>query len=308
MGDFKDIDVPQGFLDPTALPQNPEERNRWQDANRSWWEKHPMRYDFGEKIDSQEFSKEFYQEIDQRFFSNAKVYMPWRKIPFDHLIDFDSLNDKDVLEIGVGNGSHAQLLAQHARSYSGIDLTDYAVRSTSERMRCFALHAIILQMDAECMQFADNSFDFIWTWGVIHHSSNTRKILQEMHRVLRPGGRAITMVYHRNLWNYVVVAGLFHGVLQGDLLKTRSLHKTRQRWIDGAIARFYSIPEWRSLVSEFFSVDNILIFGSKTEIVPLPRGVIKQAALRLIPNSLSRFLTNHCKLGTFLVSTLKKTV
>jgi len=301
-------DVPEGFNSPIILPRGPEQSSQWQDANRSWWESHPMRYDWKDKISSEECTQEFFEEIDHRFFSIVREFMPWKRVPFDPLIDFDSLREKDALEIGVGVGSHARLIAQFARSFTGIDITDYAIRSTSERMRLAGIHARILRMDAEHMEFDDNIFDFVWTWGVIHHSSNTRRILQEIHRVLRPGGQAITMVYHRSFWNYYLVGALLHGVLQGDLLRTRSVHKTVQRWVDGAFARFYSIPDWRDLVSEFFCVDRILVFGSKSEIVPLPGGKIKQATMALIPNGLSRFLTNQCKLGGFLVSVLKKSV
>jgi ubiquinone/menaquinone biosynthesis C-methylase UbiE len=301
--------LPEGFNNPTALPQDAEQAREWQNANRSWWESHPMRYDFGDEITHSEFSKEFYEEIDQRHFSDAQVYLPWKKIPFDALIDFEALRNQDVLEIGVGNGSHAQLLASHARSYDGIDLTSYAVKSTTERMRRFGLdkpNVKIQQMDAEKMEFADGSFDFIWTWGVIHHSSNTRQILSEMRRVLKPGGRAVTMVYYRNLWNYYIYAGLFGGLIKGHLWKTGSLHQTRQHETDGAIARFYSIPEWKRLTSEFFKVEDVSVCGSKPEIVPLPRGRVKDSVLKVIPDSMSRFMTNRCRMGTFLVSVLKK--
>lgn len=303
---FKD-DVSKGFVNPTSSPGTPEEHCQWQDENRSWWESHPMRYDWKEKVDVKEFTKDFFVEIDNRFFLNAKEFMPWKKIPFDVLIDFDSLRDKKILEIGVGNGSHAQLLAHYAQSFTGIDITDYAVKSTSERMKCFGLKATILRMDAEHMQFDDNSFDFIWTWGVIHHSSNTRSVLQEMYRVLKPEGRAISMVYHRSFWYYYLLGGLFRGILQGDLFNTRSLHKTVQRWTDGAIARYYSISEWKTLVSEFFCVEKVLIFGSKSVVIPLPGGKIKNVIMKYIPNNLSRFLTNYCKMGDLLVSILKKT-
>jgi len=265
-----------------------------------------MRYDWKDKICAIEFSKEFFEEIDNRFFLNVREYMPWKKLPFDHLIDFQSLCDKDILEIGVGNGSHAQLLARFARTFAGIDITDYAVRCTSERMRCFGLNGTILRMDAENMQFADNTFDFIWTWGVIHHSSNTRRVLEEMHRVLRPGGQAITMVYHRNLWNYYIIGGFFMGVLKGNLLRTRSLHATIQQSTDGAIARYYSIREWKSLVSTLFGIERVMVFGSKPEIIPLPGGKVKKILMAFIPNRLSRFLTNRCKMGSFMVSVLEK--
>ncbi len=299
--------VPEDFARPTALPESAEQYARWQKANRLWWESHPMRYDWRQKVVCEEFSKQFYLEIDRRFFLSAKRYMPWKKYPFDRLIDFESLRSKDVLEIGVGSGSHAQLLAQFARSFTGIDITNYAVRSTSERMKCFGLEAAIRRMDAERMEFDDDAFDFIWSWGVIHHSANTPGILKEMRRVLKPGGTVVTMVYHRSLWNYYVVGGIFHGILGGDLLRTGSLHNVVQRHTDGAIARYYSISEWRRLVSAHFRVERILVFGDKPEIVPLPAGKAKRAVMALIPDVLSRFLTNQCKMGSFLVSILEKT-
>ncbi|MFH1645757.1 MAG: methyltransferase domain-containing protein, partial [Candidatus Omnitrophota bacterium] len=150
------------------------------------------------------------------------------------------------------------------------------------------------------------SFDFVWSWGVIHHSSNTRKILEEINRVLKPGGKAVIMVYHRNLWNYYIAGGLFHGIFQGELFKTKSLHKTMQHYTDGAIARYYTIPEWKKLVSDLFSVEKVNIFGSKADVVTLPAGKLKNIVMRMVPDSFSRFLTNNLKLGSFLVSELKK--
>lgn len=302
---------PAGFDNPIALPRTLDQEREWQEANRNWWESHPMRYDFSENVEAAEFSKEFYQEIDERFFCDVRTFMPWDSIPFDSLIDFSSLTDKDVLEIGVGNGSHAQLIASRAHSFTGIDLTEYAVRSTTDRLRHFNQGrpgVNIVQMDAEKMSFADNSFDFIWSWGVVHHSANTRKVLEQMHRVLRPGGCAITMVYHRNFWNYYVVAGLFSGAFRGKRPRPFSWHEARQRMVDGAIARYYSVREWKALVADLFVVDDVRIYGSKTELIPLPNGKLKLALKSLIPDSFARLLTNRCHLGMFLVSTLTKRI
>jgi ubiquinone/menaquinone biosynthesis C-methylase UbiE len=301
--------TPKGFDGPTTLPCTPEQGRLWQDANRAWWESHPMRYDFSDRVAATEFSKEFYQEVDARFFSDVRTFMPWSNVPFDRLIDFDSLRNKDVLEIGVGSGSHAQLISPFAQSYTGIDLTNYAVNSTTKRLQLLEPEqsgARIVRMDAERMDFPNNSFDFIWSWGVIHHSANTRKILEEINRVLRPGGVATIMVYHRNYWTYYVMAGLFAGLFKGTLFSTRSVHKTRQKFVDGAIARYYTISEWRSLVSDLFSVEDIRIYGSKSELLPLPSGRIKTRVQSIIPDSVARLLTNRFRMGMFLVSTIKK--
>jgi len=301
---ISDKHVPKGFTDRTTLPASLDEQRRWQEANRRWWQSHPMRYDWREKIDHREFSREFFEEIDRRFFSQVYEYMPWARVPFDPLIDFDQLQHMDVLEIGVGNGSHAALLAQHSRSFTGIDLTDYAVESTSHRLKAFGLAGTVRQMDAEQMDFADQSFDFVWSWGVIHHSSDTRKILREIARVLRPGGRAVTMVYHRSIWNYYLVGGFVHGVLRGRIFNAKSLHELVQSHTDGAIARYYSKAEWRDLVSEFFAVDAIRIFGAKVELLPLPAASLKTGIGAILPSRLARFFTNTCAFGGFLVSSL----
>jgi ubiquinone/menaquinone biosynthesis C-methylase UbiE len=302
---------PIGFDAPAKLPTNIQERVQWQKANRNWWEQNPMRYDWREGIAATDQSPDFFAEIDKRFFDAAQVYLPWRKLPFETLIDFQGLRDKDVLEIGVGCGSHAGLLARYARTFTGIDLTDYAVGATTQRMRLLGLEGSdrvrIIRMDAESLQFDDRSFDFIWSWGVIHHSSDTRQILKEMCRVLRPGGVAITMVYHRGFWNYYFCHGMLSGVLRGELFKTRSLHKIAQIHTDGAIARYFSENEWQRLASESFRVEEIFFCGDKSDVIPIPgRMRLKSELMRMFPDSASRFLTNRLRMGSFLVSRLKK--
>src|SRR6478672_13864574 len=140
-----------GFSDPTALPADFEESSRWQSANRSWWESQPMRYDWDDKIGEPEYTQDYFREIDRRFFAATRPFMPWKKTPFDRLIDFDAIRNMDVLEIGVGCGTHAQLLATNARSFTGIDLTDFAVNCTSRRMQEFGIDATVRRMDAEEM-------------------------------------------------------------------------------------------------------------------------------------------------------------
>lgn len=299
-------DAPRGFDSPTDLPEGHDESQAWQDANRAWWEKHPMRYDWRKGVEFEEFSREFYEEIDRRFLLPSQDFLPWKEIPFDPLIDFGALAGKDVLEIGVGNGCHAGLIAPRARSFTGIDLTEYAVKSTSKRMELSGIDATILAMDAEQMEFEDNRFDFIWSWGVIHHSANTRKIIEEMHRVMRPGGTAVTMVYHRSWWWYYVMNGLIRGILLGGLLRERSLHRLTQHNTDGALARYYTVREWKAMVSDLFQIDRMRIMGNKTEVIPLPAGKLKEHVEAALPSAFTRFLTNTCRLGYFLVCTMRK--
>lgn len=295
----------KGFQAPTELP-DAESSTAWQDANRSWWESHPMRYDWDDAIAPGERTQDYFREIDRRFFSVVQEFLPWDRTPFDRLIDYPSLHDKDVLEIGVGQGSIAQLLAQAAGRFTGIDLTAHAVESTRRRLELFGLSGRVEQMDAEHMKFDAESFDFLWSWGVIHHSSNTRRIIEEMHRILRPGGRAIIMVYYRGPWNYYAVNGLVHGVFRGEWLRARSVHEIAQSHTDGAIARYYTERDFRELVADRFAVENVQVFGDIALMLPLPGGRLKRAVVDATPKSLARLLGTRLRMGTYLTTTMIK--
>jgi ubiquinone/menaquinone biosynthesis C-methylase UbiE len=264
-----------------------------------------MRYDWREALTAPVGTKAYFEELDSRFLSSVYKYMPWKNIPFEALIPFEELADKDVLEIGTGLGTHAQLLSPRCRSFTGIDLTETASASTGQRLQLFGLPGRVLRMDAEDMQFASSSFDYIWSWGVIHHSADTQRILAEMNRVLRPGGNATVMVYHRTWWAYYLGA-LLRGVFRGQLKTYRDLHKLAQAATDGAIARYYTPQEWREVSRGLFNIESIRIYGLKAEVLPVPAGALKQLFERLIPDTFSRLLTNRLRLGSFLVARMRK--
>jgi ubiquinone/menaquinone biosynthesis C-methylase UbiE len=304
MADF--TDKAAGFAAPTQLPASDGERVAWNDANKAWWEHHPMRYDFSAALRSREGELAFFREIDSRFFAAARDFGKADEAPFSTLIPFEFIRTREVLEIGVGMGSHAQLLASACVRYTGIDLTEYATQTTRRRLELHrAANATIMQMNAEEMSFADASFDYVWSWGVIHHSADTPRVMREIRRVLRPSGRATIMVYYRSLWYRYVYAGLCHGILKGQLFRERSLDRVMQRTIDGALARFYSERELRAMcVESGFRVDRIRVLGMRTDLVLLPPGRVKDWVLKLVPRGVSRFLTSTCRFGYFIVADL----
>ncbi len=291
---------------PTQNPQSLEEHALWQEKNRAWWQSHLMRYDWRSEVGVPKDSQEFYQEIDRRFFMMLQNVMPWKKLPFESLIDYESLHDKNVLEIGVGAGSHAQLLAPHSKTFHGIDITDAAIEITRKRFELFNIDGVIETMDAERMSYPDASFDLVWSWGVIHHSANTRAVLKEIYRVLKPGGTAITMVYHRGWYNYYFVGGVVRGILSGGFFKHRSIHKIIQQSTDGALARYYTIKEWKKMVGENFTVRRISTLGQKDELIPLPGNPLKKILLRMLPNAVARFFLKDLHCGSFLIVIIQK--
>jgi ubiquinone/menaquinone biosynthesis C-methylase UbiE len=120
------------------------------------------------------------------------------------VIGFDRFNDRDVLEVGCGLGTDAINFARAGARYTGIDLTEASIELVRKRFAFEQLSADLRVADAEALPFADNSFDLFYSHGVLHHTPDTQRTIYEAHRVLKPGGTAMVMLYHKNSYNYYV--------------------------------------------------------------------------------------------------------
>jgi hypothetical protein len=116
------------------------------------------------------------------------------------------------------------------------------------------------------------------------------------------------MVYHRSFLYYYIFSGVFRGTVAGGLLKAGSIHRLVQLTTDGAIARFYKVQEWSSLVQKYFDLEDIQIRGQKSELFPLPASRFKDRLMDATPSALSRFVLNTLKQGSFLISTVRRPI
>jgi ubiquinone/menaquinone biosynthesis C-methylase UbiE len=171
------------------------------------------------------------------------------------ILDFakfkESCNHK-VLEIGVGLGADHQCFASAGAELHGIDLTERAIEHTHHRLSCFGLTSRLAVGDAENLVFDEESFDIVYSWGVLHHSPDTQRAVQEVHRVLkRGGGVARIMIYHT--WSLI---GLMLW-LRYALLRMRpftSLKTLYARYLESPGTKAYSVPEARQLFAAFSDV------------------------------------------------------
>lgn len=263
-----------------------------QAENRRWWDANPMSYDWYKTIVAAEGTREFYQEIDRRFFSSSSFYSgrtPSGR-PFEKWIPFDQLPGKRVLEIGCGMGAHAQLLSEAGCNLTCIDITNRAVDNTRRRLALCGLPGDVCRMDAEEMNFHDGEFDFVWSWGVIHHSAHPERILQHVYRVLKPGGEFRFMVYHRHALSGFY--SLIRGFLTGKFSQGMSVRQVLSFYTDGYLARFYTRTELRDVLFDLgFSRVETRILGQKSELLPLPGkgalGSLKRVLLGFIPDSVA---------------------
>lgn len=106
-----------------------------------------------------------------------------------------------VLEIGCGGGMDAERFVSAGAIYTGIDLTDRAVKITKSKIQD---KGEVLKMNAEHLEFPDESFDIVYSFGVIHHAINPENIVKEIHRVLKPGGLFSIMLYNKYSFRYLI--------------------------------------------------------------------------------------------------------
>jgi 2-polyprenyl-3-methyl-5-hydroxy-6-metoxy-1,4-benzoquinol methylase len=255
-----------------------------QDGNRRWWTENTMSYDWHGEIAVPRFSSEWFDAIDQRFVAAAHLYATDTK-PFDRIIPYERLAGAEVLEIGCGMGLHTELMARAGARVTAVDLSPTSVEATTRRLSLRGLSARVLEGDAEALPFESRSFDFIWSWGVIHHSSRTGKVVREIARVSRPEAECRVMVYNRNsAWAYSIFVRDY--LLKGKFMN-HSFEETLYHSSDGFTARFYIREQFEDLFRTFFDEVSSELMGQESDVVPLPRRV-RQYALRLLPEAYQR--------------------
>lgn len=111
----------------------------------------------------------------------------------------DALWGKRILEVGLGYGTLAQLLAA-AGDYVGLDIARGPVDLVQERLRLMGLPGQAVQGSILEPIFERNSFDAVVTIGCLHHTGNLPLAIEQIHRLLKPGGRLTFMVY--NAYSY----------------------------------------------------------------------------------------------------------
>ena len=198
-------------------------------------------------------TREFFDTVERPRYTE---YAPW----MPRVMGFDKFRDARLLEIGCGMGTDLLQFARGGACCTGVDLTPRSIEITRHRFRLYGDGGSLLISDGEHLPFRDESFDVVYSNGVLHHTPDTAGAIREVHRVLRPGGTAKVMLYHRNSLNYWVDIVLRRGVLHADFLRGRSVAEIMSRVVefsshDGRpLVKVYSRKEARELFSLFKSV------------------------------------------------------
>jgi ubiquinone/menaquinone biosynthesis C-methylase UbiE len=198
-------------------------------------------------------TREFFDSVERHRYSE---YAPW----MPRVMEFEKFRDARLLEVGCGMGTDLLQFARGGARCVGIDLTPRSIEITRHRFELYGTDSDFMISDGERLPFRDESFDVVYSNGVLHHTPDTGGAIREVRRVLRPGGVAKVMLYHRHSLNYWFEIVLRRGVLGGEFLRGRSAEEIMSRVIEysdhGAqpLVKVYSRRQARELFSQFRDV------------------------------------------------------
>lgn len=169
----------------------------------------------------------FFKELDAYRYEKLD-YLP-------RVVSFDRFRGMRLLEVGCGVGVDLVRLARAGALVTGVDLAAVSIQLARLNMAQNGLAGNLCLMNGERLGFQDSSFDVVYAHGVLQYTADPQRMICEIHRVLRPGGMAVLMVYNRYSWlnalSRVMKVGLEHE--------------------DAPVLRKFSIGEFRRMLHLF---------------------------------------------------------
>lgn len=241
---------------------------------KTFWDGNPCQSD----LSSEQDRRRYFEDITRKRYQGREWHVPV-------VAQFPAFRGKDVLEVGCSIATDGLEFAKNGARYVGVDLTPKSIELAKERFNLFGVPGRFEVANAEKrLPFPDDSFDHVYSFGVIHHSPVPESIVREIDRVLRPGGTLTVMLYNRSSINYYLeimflrkifrwcllpafmprllaaVTGFDRWKLEGhrEMLKKKL---TREQWVsmntDGPfcpLARVYDRREAAVLFEDFANV------------------------------------------------------
>jgi SAM-dependent methyltransferase len=241
---------------------------------RSFWEQEPCGTGREIVAGAAFHSREWFEQVERYRYDSE---------PFIHNVaQFTRHHGKTILEVGVGAGTdHLQWARAGCRCH-GVDLTDAAIETAREHLALYGFQSELRRVDAETLPFDDDLFDVVYSWGVIHHTARPDRIVHEIHRVLKPRGLFIGMMYGRHsitalrLWAH-------HALLAGR--PWRSISEIVAAHVESAGTKAYTVAELERLFASFHT------FTAKPVLSVLDRSGWPSGISRFFPSDWGWFVT-----------------
>jgi ubiquinone/menaquinone biosynthesis C-methylase UbiE len=177
-------------------------------------------------------TRAFFDDLDAYRFDKLH-YLP-------KVVDFSAFRGQRLLEVGCGIGTDLVRFAKGGARVTGIDLAQTAIDLARRNFEMNGVSAEELRVgNGEFLPYPDASFDVVYGHGVIQYTANASHLVRECHRVLKPGGTGIFMVYNRVSWLNAL----------SKVMKVALEHE------DAPVLKKYSIGEFRELLKPFTAVE-----------------------------------------------------
>jgi glycosyltransferase involved in cell wall biosynthesis/ubiquinone/menaquinone biosynthesis C-methylase UbiE len=235
----------------------------YKDQVQNQWNNNPVGSETARGAQPQ--SLEWFLDVERYRYQD---YAPW----MPSVMEFDRHAGEQLLEVGGGMGTDLAQFAKHGAIVTDVDLSEGHLRLAQENFRLRGLTGRFVHHDAESLPFDDGSFDLVYSNGVIHHTPNTKQVVHEIFRILRPGGRAIVMVYAENSLQYWRNLVWHYGLKSGDLA-TKSMAEIMSRSVERTgndarpLVKVYTKARLRALFRNFEDI-RILQRQISPELVP----------------------------------------
>ncbi len=240
-----------------------ETGDAYKDQTQNQWDNNPVGSQYAGA--SRPHTLEWYLEIERHRYVDYGPWMP-------ETMEFAKHAGEQVLEVGGGMGTDLAQFAKNGAHVTDVDLSGGHLALAQENFSLRGLTGRFVHQDAETLPFDDNSFDLVYSNGVIHHTPHTDRVVAEILRVLKPGGKTILMVYAESSLAYWRNLVLWEA-LRPERLLTRSMGDVLSRTVERTendaqpLVKVYTRASLRRLMRGF---TDITIVQRQMEPVDLP--------------------------------------
>jgi SAM-dependent methyltransferase len=177
------------------------------------------------------YDRQYFEKVEEERYRQQY----WQK----EFFDFNSFRGGRVLEIGVGHGTDLKQFARNGAYCYGVDITETHLSLARQNFATEGLIVELKQSDATKLPFADNYFDCVYSFGVIHHIPDVNTVLAEVHRVLKPGAILQIAVYH--LFSVHTLALFLRAIMTGKIFRIgiAGVLSTIESGADGVLVKPY---------------------------------------------------------------------
>jgi ubiquinone/menaquinone biosynthesis C-methylase UbiE len=212
------------------------------------WTNHPC----GALDGLDDSSLAYFEAVEQ---DRYETYAPWMR----KFVNFGAYAGKKILEVGVGQGTDLVQFAKGGADVYGIDITQRHLALAARNFEVRGMHAHLENAAAAAIPFENDSFDVVYSFGVLHCTDNTVRSVSECHRVLKPGGELILAMYYTYSFFHAYTI-LVTGMLRGNLrrLGYKGLMSLVESGADGVtfvpLVKTYSRNQLRNILEDFAHV------------------------------------------------------